>query len=93
MAAQRRYGAPRVRRGPNAQRLLIRCRDRCKRLFASSVESRGDSYGKALAETVIGRFTTKVIRQCGPWCGFADVEFETQYLTAQHTSVAEPERM
>ena len=35
--------------------------------IALSVGSRGDAYDHALAETIIGLFTTKVIRRRGPW--------------------------
>jgi len=42
-----------------------------------SVGSRGDSYDKALAESVIGLYKTEVIRQRGPWRGLDDVEFAT----------------
>jgi putative transposase len=42
-----------------------------------SVGSRGDSYDKALAETVIGLFKTEVIYRDGPWRGFDDVEYAT----------------
>jgi len=40
-----------------------------------SAGSKGDSY--ALAETLIGRFKTEVIRKRGPWRGLEDVEFAT----------------
>ena len=43
----------------------------------SSVESRGDSYDNALAESVIGLFKTEVIRQAGPWRGLDEVEYAT----------------
>jgi putative transposase len=42
-----------------------------------SVGSRGDSYGNALAETIIGLFRTEVIRRRGPLRGHEDVEFAT----------------
>lgn len=42
-----------------------------------SVGSRGDSYDNALAESVIGLFTTEVIRRQGPWKHLEDVEFAT----------------
>ena len=37
----------------------------------------GDSYDNALAESVIGRFKTEVIRRRGPWRSLEDVEFAT----------------
>ena len=42
-----------------------------------SVGSTGDSYGNALAETVIGLFKTEVIRHRGPWKGIDAVEHAT----------------
>ena len=42
-----------------------------------SVDSRGDSYDNALAESVTGLYKTEVIRQRGPWRGLEDVEFAT----------------
>jgi putative transposase len=41
------------------------------------VGSRGDSYDKALAESVIGLFKTEVIRRRGPWRNLEGVEFAT----------------
>jgi putative transposase len=41
------------------------------------VESKGDAYVNALAESVIGLFKTEVIRHAGPWKGFDDVELAT----------------
>jgi transposase InsO family protein len=45
--------------------------------IAPSVGSRGDSYDNALAESVMGLFTTEVIRRQGPWRSLAAVEFAT----------------
>ena len=42
-----------------------------------SVGGRGDSYGNALAESVIGLYKTEVVRKDGPWKGVDDVEFAT----------------
>lgn len=42
-----------------------------------SVGSLGDSDGNALAESVIGRFKTPLIRPRGPWCSVEDVESAT----------------
>jgi putative transposase len=42
-----------------------------------SVGSKGNSYDNALAESVIGLFTTEVIRRDGPWRGLQDVEYVT----------------
>ena len=44
--------------------------------IALSVGSRGDAYD-ALAETIIGLFTTEVIRRRGPWRHIDAVEFAT----------------
>jgi putative transposase len=44
---------------------------------APSVDSVGDAYDNALAESVIGLYKTEVIRRRGPWRGFDDVEFAT----------------
>jgi putative transposase len=43
--------------------------------LVSSVESVGDSYDDALAESIIGLFKTEVIRRCGPWRNAEEVEF------------------
>jgi len=45
--------------------------------IAPSVESRGDAYDNALAESVIGLFKTEVIRRRGPWRHLEAVEFAT----------------
>jgi transposase InsO family protein len=45
--------------------------------IAPSVGSCGDSYDNALAESVIGLFTTEVIRRLGPWRSLEAVEFAT----------------
>jgi transposase InsO family protein len=42
-----------------------------------SVGSVGDSYDKALAESVIGLYKTEVIYRLGPWRSCEHVEFET----------------
>ena len=42
-----------------------------------SVGSVGDSYDNALAESVIGRYKTEVIRRRGPWRHLEAVEFAT----------------
>ena len=42
-----------------------------------SVGSVGDSYGNALAESVIGLFKTEVIHRTGPWRSLETVEFAT----------------
>jgi putative transposase len=44
---------------------------------APSVGSVGDASDNALAETVIGLFTTEVIHRNGPWRGFEYVEMAT----------------
>ena len=41
----------------------------------ASVETRGDAYENALAESVIGLFKTEVIRHAGPWRSLDDVEY------------------
>jgi putative transposase len=43
----------------------------------TSVGSKGESYDNALAETIIGLYTTELIRRRGPWKGIDDVEFDT----------------
>ena len=43
----------------------------------SSVGSFGDSVDNALADIIIGRFKTEVLRHDGPWRGVADVEYAT----------------
>jgi putative transposase len=45
--------------------------------IAPAVGSRGDSYDNALAESIIGLFTTEVIRRKGPWRHQEAVEFAT----------------
>ena len=42
-----------------------------------SVESVGDSYDNALAETIIGLFKAEVIHRLGPWKSAGAVEWET----------------
>jgi len=42
-----------------------------------SVGSVGDSYDNALAETIIGLYTTEVIRKRGPWRNLDQVEYAT----------------
>lgn len=44
------------------------------------VSSVGDSYDNALAETVIGLFTTEVIRRLGAWRSLEAIEFATLAL-------------
>jgi transposase InsO family protein len=61
-----------------SQYLCVRYTDRVREAgIEPSVGSRGDSYDNALAETVIGLFTTERIRHRGPWRGFDDAEFAT----------------
>jgi transposase InsO family protein len=45
-----------------------------------SVDSVGDSYDNALAETIIGLYETEVIRQRGPWRNLEAAEFTTLTL-------------
>ena len=42
-----------------------------------SVGSVGDSYDKALAETVIGLFKTEVVKHLGPWKTKGQLKWET----------------
>ena len=42
-----------------------------------SVESVGDSYDSALAETINGLFKAEVIHRCRPWRSFEAVEYAT----------------
>jgi hypothetical protein len=46
-----------------------------------SVGSAGDSYDKALAESVIGLFKTELIRRRGPRRGVEDVECQARAVT------------
>ena len=60
------------------QHLSIRYTERlAESEVVASVESRGDSYDKALAETIIGLFKTEVIRRRGPWRTIDAVEYAT----------------
>lgn len=43
----------------------------------SSVDSVGDAYNNALAETINGLFKAEVIHRRGPWKGLDDVEYGT----------------
>jgi hypothetical protein len=43
----------------------------------TSVESRGDSYDNALAESTIGLYKNRVVRRQGPWRGLDDLELAT----------------
>lgn len=43
----------------------------------TSVGSRGDSYDNTLAESIIGLYTTELIRKKGPWKNLDDVEYAT----------------
>ena len=55
--------------------------------IAPSVGGRGDSYDNALAETVIGLFTTEVIHREGPWSGLDPVEYATLEWVAWYNTV------
>lgn len=60
------------------QYLAIRYTERLAEAGAvTSVGSRGDSFGNALAETVIGLYKTELIRRQGPWRTGDDVELAT----------------
>ncbi|RLT40914.1 MAG: IS3 family transposase [Chloroflexi bacterium] len=43
----------------------------------TSVDSRGDSYDNAMAESVNGLYKTELVRKQGPWRGLEDLEFAT----------------
>ena len=61
-----------------AQYLSIRYTERLAEAgIESSVDTVGDSYDNALAETIIGLFKTEVIRRRGPWRNIDAVEFAT----------------
>lgn len=45
--------------------------------ISASVGSTGDSYDKALAESIIGLHKTEVIHRQGPWRGLDAVEYPT----------------
>jgi putative transposase len=60
------------------QYLSIRYTERLAEAGAvASVGSRGDSFDNALAETIIGRYKTELIRRHGPWKGIDQVEYAT----------------
>jgi transposase InsO family protein len=60
------------------QYLAMRYTDRLAEAgIEPSVGSRGDSYDNALAESIIGLFTTEVIHRKGPWRHVEAVEFAT----------------
>ncbi len=60
------------------QYLSIRYTERLAEAGAvTSVGSRGDSYGNALAETIIGLYKTELIRKRGPWKNLDEVEYAT----------------
>ncbi len=61
-----------------AQYLSIRYSERLPEAGAQpSVGSVGDSYGNALAETIIGLFKTELIHRRGPWRNLEAVEYAT----------------
>jgi len=61
-----------------SQYLSIRYTERLAEAgLESSVGSRGDSYDKALAETINGLYKTEVIHKHGPWRTVDDVEYAT----------------
>ena len=43
----------------------------------TSVDSRGDSFDNALAETIIGLYKTELVHRRGPWKGLDEVEYAT----------------
>ena len=57
-----------------------------------SVDSVGDSYDNALAESIIGLYKTEVIRHSGSWRNMEHVEFETLKLGDwfKHRRLVEP---
>ena len=60
------------------QYLSIRYTERLAEAGAvTSVESKGDSYDNAMAESVIGLYKTELIRRKGPWRSLDDLEFAT----------------
>ena len=60
------------------QNLSIRYTERLAEAgIEASVGNRGDAYDNALAESVIGLYTTEVIRHTGPWRCLDDVEYAT----------------
>jgi putative transposase len=61
-----------------SQYLAIRYTERLAEAGAvTSVGSHGDSFDNALAETIIGRYQTELIRRRGPWKGLDEVEYAT----------------
>jgi putative transposase len=60
------------------QYLAIRYTERLGEAGAvTSVESRGDSYDNALAESVIGLYKAELVRRRGSWRGVEDLELAT----------------
>jgi putative transposase len=60
------------------QYLSLRYTDRLAEMgVAPSVGSVGDSYDKAMAESIIGLYKTEVIRRRGPWRNLDEVEYAT----------------
>ena len=51
-----------------------------------SVGSRGDSYGNALAETIIGLYKAEVSDPLGPWMGREAVEYAALEWVARYYS-------
>jgi transposase InsO family protein len=45
--------------------------------IATSIGSRGDSYGHALAETINGLLKAELVYRRGPWRGCEDLELAT----------------
>jgi hypothetical protein len=71
----RAYGAPWVWRQLN---LSIRYTERLAETQINvSVDSVGDSYDNALAETINGLYKTEVIRRRGPWKNIEAIEHAT----------------
>jgi transposase InsO family protein len=66
------------------QYLSIRYPERLAEAGAvTSVGSRGDSYDNALAETIIGLYTTDLVRRHGPWKGIDNLEYGTTQVSYQ----------
>jgi putative transposase len=61
-----------------SQYLAIRYTERLAEGGAvASVGPRGDGFGNALAETIIGLYKAELVRRRGPWRGLDEVEYAT----------------
>ena len=74
----RRAGWAGASLGQGSQYVAIRYTERLAEAWAvTSVGCGGDWFDNALAETIIGLYTTELIRRSGPWKGLDQVEYAT----------------